>query len=555
MGAEPADGGAAGPARRVLFLGINASYSHTSLAAWYLSTVLDPRRWSCDTLNVTLADDPHDLLAAVLERRPDVLAVSIYLFNRLFVEEWLARFRALSPQTRVIAGGPDLLGDCRALFTPRSLVDVAVRGEGERAFARLMDAADRPGEWPAIPGLCFMRGGDYVDTGEAESPEPDEIPSPYAACLRRFHRPFVQVETSRGCASRCIFCTSGRGGRVRFFPLERVERDLRAIRDAGIREVRVVDRTFNMREERCLDLLELFRGQFPELRFHLEVDPGLVTDAEIESLARGGPGQFHVEVGVQSLNPGVGQAVRRRAVSSERVLDAVRRLGALSAVDVHADLIAALPGATLDDTYDDLARLAEAGPVEIQLEILKVLPGTALAGEAGRLGVVYAPRPPYEVLATGRMAVDEVRAAARLSRAVDAFYNAAALHAVTRAAGASCPDFWRGLGARMPVRGGGAGLSLDRRFAIMRECLESCRPRVMPALADAWVRADIGLEPAVFPARPWKAPLPAGAELVEGSADASLCRQVWLEHEGGRFVYGFAFSGGRRRVAAVFRLP
>ena len=90
---------------RLVFLAVNASYSHTSLAAMRLRGVADPETWEWTTLETAIADSRDSMLERVLALKPDVLATTFYLFNREWLTAFLARFRALSPRTVVIGGG------------------------------------------------------------------------------------------------------------------------------------------------------------------------------------------------------------------------------------------------------------------------------------------------------------------------------------------------------------------------------------------------------------------------------------------------------------------
>ena len=47
-------------------------------------------------------------------------------------------------------------------------VDVLIKGEGEYAFSQLADAIQNNKDWSGIPGLCYKKNGDIVDTGPAE---------------------------------------------------------------------------------------------------------------------------------------------------------------------------------------------------------------------------------------------------------------------------------------------------------------------------------------------------------------------------------------------------
>ena len=58
----------------IVFLAVNCSYSHSSLAAWCLRGVLPAGNWKWKTLEVTLKDSPADILDSVMAAEPQVVA-------------------------------------------------------------------------------------------------------------------------------------------------------------------------------------------------------------------------------------------------------------------------------------------------------------------------------------------------------------------------------------------------------------------------------------------------------------------------------------------------
>ena len=62
----------------------------------------------------------------------------------------------------------------------------------------------------------------------------------------RWDKQFVQLETSRGCFNNCRFCVSGiEKVAQQNIPIAELRRRLQNIASKGIRQVRVLDRTFN----------------------------------------------------------------------------------------------------------------------------------------------------------------------------------------------------------------------------------------------------------------------------------------------------------------------
>jgi len=555
--------------RSLVFLSVTASYSHTNLAAWTLRAGAEAAGWQWHEVEVTQNESLCVTLNRVARLQPAVLAASFYLFNRPFLLAFLGRFKSLFPDCRVLGGGPEFLGDNRVFLERHREVDAVIRGEGEKAFAQWLQLMPRSEQQAGIPGFCGLVGGRYVDNGMAENVEClDDIPSPYPQHLEGFRKPFILLETSRGCSNRCAFCTSGVGGGVRYFSLERVRRDVQLIRAQGVPEVRLVDRTFNARPARCLALLRFFRDECRPLRFHLEIDPARLTPDFIAELALAEPGRFHLEVGLQSLNPEVIRAIGRQG-TVRRALAGLTSLNAHRQLAVHADLIAGLPGGTLVDLFAELRTLVLLGPAEIQLELLKLLPGTRLTAEKEQWRIVAAPEPPYEVLRTATMTMADLETARGLSNLVDWFYNVPELQALMVAATRQIPEFWQELilfGGNMAFAVGAP--SLENRFRLLDDFFRG-RPAgsgrnadngreadsgrdlgLRHALHYAWLRHGFSAQHGICPASPWKGPIPESAVLVEGAIVVRPARVFRADLD-----QSYLFLYARERpAAAVYRL-
>ena len=535
----------------LVFLSVTASYAHTNLAAWTLRAGAEAAGWQWHEIEVTQNESLPVTLNRVVRLHPAVLAASFYLFNRSFLLSFLGRFKRLFPDCRVLGGGPEFLGDNQTFLERHPEVDAVIRGEGEKAFGQWLQLMDQPEQQAGIPGFCGLISGRYVDNGMAEGVQHlDDIPSPYPKHMEGFRKPFVLLETSRGCSNRCAFCTSGVGGGVRWFSLERVRRDVQLIRAHGVPEVRLVDRTFNARPARCLALLRFFRDECKPMRFHLEIDPARLTPDFIAELAAARPGRFHLEVGIQSLNPEVIRAISRQG-TVRRALTGLTRLNAHHQLATHVDLIAGLPGGTLADLFEELRTLILLGSDEIQLELLKLLPGTRLAAEKDQWQIVAAPEPPYEVLRTATMTGDDLETARGLSNLVDWFYNVPQLHSLMVDATRCIPGFFK----KLILFGGSiafavAAPSMENRFRLLDAFFRDRDLGLRHALHYAWLKHGFSAQHGICRAFPWKGPVPESAVLVDGEAGVRPAR-VFRANLDQSYLFLYARE---RLAAAVYRL-
>ncbi|MEI8140926.1 MAG: DUF4080 domain-containing protein [bacterium] len=546
---------------KVVFFAANCSYSHTSLAAWSLRAMVDETIFEWQTLEITVKDSPSKVLAQLLEAKPDVVAATLYLFNHDFVAGILRSLRALRADCRIVVGGPECLGCNDMVAGTGGLADVAIRGEGERALPALLECWRTGQSWDDLPGFCGLDSqGTFRDNGSAQMIEDfDSLPAFYARELVEFHKPFIQLETSRGCGNGCLFCTSRHTAR-RVHSANRVRGDLQAIAAAGVKDVRIVDRTFNEDRARALMLVRMFRDEFPMLRFHLEIEPARFNQELAGEFAMAAPGRFHLEAGIQSLNPTVCATIERGA-TVQRTREGLKRLCDLHNLEVHVDLIAGLPGGELSDILADLEAVMLFRPAEIQLERLKLLPGTPLAQEPSRWGLISKATPPYQVLRTSSLSSDDLQQSDRLSKLIDWFYNTRELHSFIADAAMIDSAFlvrfeeWGREKMGFDVRP-----SLESRFETLNTFLkkEIGQNGAWESIADRlcyrWFRLGYSPRNRLRPAAPWKFEVPIGAVLVEGDASAKVARKWLVELKPPHlFCYGTG-SRGERAVVAVYRL-
>jgi len=171
----------------------------------------------------------------------------------------------------------------------------------------------------------------------------------------------------------------------------------------GARNFKFVDRTFNLKVEHSVRILQFFldrmqvAGGVPGLFVHFEVVPDSLPDRLKELIVQFPAGSLQFEVGVQSFNPEVQQRISRKQ-DNTKTADNLRWLVTQSQAHVHADLIFGLPGETLDSFAQGFDRLYALRPHEIQFGILKRLRGTPITRHTADFAMVYDPQTPYTIL-------------------------------------------------------------------------------------------------------------------------------------------------------------
>ena len=405
----------------------------------------------------TINQQPDRVLADLYRRHPDVIAFSCYVWNMAYIGSLLADLHQILPRAEFWLGGPEVSYDAAQVL--RNFPDLrgVMVGEGEITFTRLVSAyesAERSGsepEFSGIGGIVYRSdrkdGSGRKDVSAknavskeetreihrnvpSEMPDLDEIPFFYRdvepsgeEVLRAFDHRIIYYESSRGCPFQCSYCLSSIGNKVRFRSLEQVKRELQFFLDAGVPQVKFVDRTFNCDHAHATAIWQyILEHDNGITNFHFEIEAELLTEDEIRLLSRMRPGLVQLEIGVQSTNPATLCAIRRPQ-KIDHLRQIVSEIHAAGNIHQHLDLIAGLPEENLESfgrSFDEVYRMQ---PQQLQMGFLKLLKGSALYRDAEKFGIVCHKREPYEVIRTKWLSYDDVLRLKEIEEMVEVYYN------------------------------------------------------------------------------------------------------------------------------------
>ena len=364
---------------------LNARYSHCAFGLRYLLANLGQLRSRACIAEYDINQRPTDIVESLLARNPAIIGFGVYIWNVAPATEIVAMLKRVRPDIVIILGGPEVSHETEEQPIVR-LADWVITGEADLKFAEvcnLLLSGGRPASKVIVPDL----------------PEFPQIVLPYELYDDQdiAHR-LIYVEASRGCPFTCEFCLSSLDIPVRQAPLPSFLKEMQRLLDRGVKQFKFVDRTFNLDVSTSRAILEFFLERYQPGHFHhFEIIPDRLPAALREIIARFPPGSLQFEVGVQTFNEETGSSIKRRQ-NYERLEDNIRFLRAQTGVHLHADLIAGLPGETLDSFAAGFDQLIALGPQEIQVGLLKRLRGTPIVRHDVECGMVYNPQPPYELL-------------------------------------------------------------------------------------------------------------------------------------------------------------
>ena len=409
--------------KALALISLHAGYSHSSLALQSLRAFCSQEPfYEQIRCFETLVNSSHQhLLESLVACRPSLVGFSTYLWNIQASLRLAALLRQLLPDCKVVLGGPEAGPRGRELLATCSAIDYVIEGEGEAAFRDLARwTLYKEGRLEGVSGLHYRLGERILVNPVVPLPV-EQIPSSVTNDHARFDKSLVYWETSRGCPFRCSFCSSATE-RLRAFPLERVEADLKVLERLKDKTVKLLDRSFHLGRQRTRQLLERFADTPAGLRFHLELNPDRISAEAMEIFRRAIPGKFQFEIGLQTLHEPVLNAIDRQMIVP-KALENIRQLVDIRRHPVHLDLIVGLPGEDAVQCADSLDRVFQLYPDHLQLGTLKLLPGTPLRQQAEQLGYRWDRQPPYEVLSHPLLTFQEMARFKRYAELLERLWN------------------------------------------------------------------------------------------------------------------------------------
>jgi hypothetical protein len=345
----------------------------------------------------------------ILKSDPDHVGFSMYVWNRTLSLEIASILKQRRPGLVIFAGGPEATAD-QAGVLGNPAMDFVLSGEGEDLIVETLDR--------------LLKGATTREIAASTRPIPVKdlatLPSPYLdGTLRPGDYGGALWELSRGCPFACDFCFESHGtAGVRRVPMERVKAELDLFAASGIREVFVLDPTFNYHKANAKKVLRLIAAKAPDIHFFFEIRSEFI-DREMARLFAAI--RCSLQIGLQSAHNEVLRNINR----SFDPADFEAKILLLHNADViyGFDLIYGLPGDSLEGFLASLDFAMSLVPNHIDVFRLSVLPGTRLAETAPALNLEHEACNPYEVIASPTFSREDMAVAAQVAHGCDVFYN------------------------------------------------------------------------------------------------------------------------------------
>lgn len=417
----------------IVLAAVNAKYIHSNLAVYtlqaYAQKQLEAGRPDNDfcmsepkpeirIAEYTINQPKEEILASLYEMQADVVAFSCYIWNVEYICQIASQLKKIAPRLRLWIGGPEVSYHPEMFLQEHPYFELIFLGEGEQAFAQAIQRTS----WEEITGIAYRKGNQIQVRPSDVLVNLDDIPFIYQD-MKPFDHRIVYYESSRGCPFRCSYCLSSIDKQVRFRSMKLVKQELQFFLNAGLPQVKFIDRTFNCNADRALEIWEyLAEHDNGVTNFHFEISADLITKEQIACMAGMRKGLIQLEIGLQTTNPDTVAAIER-TMNIGRLRTNMLQIHQGNNVHQHLDLIAGLPFENLEQFHKSFDDAYAMQPEQLQLGFLKVLKGSKMEEQAEEFGLTYMDVPPYEVLATKWMTYAQLRLLKRVEDMLEVYHN------------------------------------------------------------------------------------------------------------------------------------
>jgi anaerobic magnesium-protoporphyrin IX monomethyl ester cyclase len=356
-----------------------------------------------------------ELVKLVHSFQPDAVCVSLRNIDSGFLVGNFWYYRALKPTLQAIRsagfGGPIILGGSGfSLFAPQIMAeqtdaDFGIVFEAEEALPRLLADLDHPEN---VPGTFWRHNDEVKSSLTAPAADLAHLPrANYAVVDPTPYRdvPFaVGVQSKRGCALRCAYCTyPWLERKLRLRPVAEVLAEVEELARLGMRDFTFVDSEFGKPRSHALGLAKELSRIRNQLVFSVWLSED-ECDAEMVDLLKRG-GLHHIEFSPDAYDDRMldrlGKNITRDDI--DRALETVAKDGKVGAA---FNFFVGSPGETLGTLWrkfrfrSRVKRLLGERYMGMGFATIRIYPHTALWEQATGSDRTFPPE--YDLLHNAR---------------------------------------------------------------------------------------------------------------------------------------------------------
>ncbi len=259
----------------------------------------------------------------ILKFQPDIVGIGALTFEAQAMYHIAHLVKQLT-DIPVVVGGPHPTSVPQEVMNNQD-IDVAVIGEGEITFKELQDALEAGRDLTTIDGIVY-RDHDMVKINKSRAyiDNLDELPFPAwdSAELEKYvniysingirFRPYMVLQTSRGCPFHCTYCHNIFGKTFRARSAENVLAEMEIlVKDYGIHDFIFLDDIPNLEKDRIKAILlgMITRNWKTNLYFTNGVRADMLDEEIVHLMKKAGT--VEIAVAVETVSPRLQKMVKK----------------------------------------------------------------------------------------------------------------------------------------------------------------------------------------------------------------------------------------------------
>lgn len=342
-------------------------YAAGCIAAYALSDVEFNEKFNIGDI-LFLRENTDDALKRIKD--PFIAGFSCYIWNMEYNLTLARKIKEKYPECLIVFGGHNIPFNTEVL-EKAPFVDALIHGEGERTFVEYAKAAEK-NDFSALKNVSYRLDGEIIPAVEEKiCLSLEELPSPYTAGF--FDRmiedyPTINfqatLETNRGCPYSCAFCDWCFTEKIRYFPMEKIKKEIDWMSQKKITYCYCADANFGI-SSRDIEIAQYVvdvnkKSGYPQVFKPCYAKNSDENIFEIGKILNRDGVDKGVTLAYQSISPTVLENIGRKNLD----INYYSRLNAMysaEGIPTYTELILGLPGETYESFCNGLCQLLEAG--------------------------------------------------------------------------------------------------------------------------------------------------------------------------------------------------
>ena len=273
--------------------------------------------------------------------RPDLIGLSAMTWQYDTCIKIAHLVKTVSPTTKIAIGGyhATLLSEEIAASDEARWIDFMIRGEGEEACRRLVNALAGRDNLADIPSLSYRRNGTFIHNPQGENLDLSTLKLPIRDKRRLtwgYHVVSSKIElmeTSRGCTRSCNFCSMKHmyGRSFRTYPIGRVIADIDDIYfQRKSRSIFITDDNIVLNPTRLMELCDaIIARKYKGLKLFVQADCATMAKREDMVAKMAEAGFSSIFLGIENISKENLKSVNKgnAAVFAKQAIDNCHKYG------------------------------------------------------------------------------------------------------------------------------------------------------------------------------------------------------------------------------------